>query len=129
MIMAKSRVRKKPVHQKRPGLNPVQRKALAKKNSETVSEYLTRMRHRMAWMFLIALDECDKVDVDQDTLMDIIDKFCETNDEYNVLMEKDGEEIADEKLNMRVNKILGLDPMEDTPDKIRGEGNYNMEEE
>ena len=78
---------------------------------------------------MIALDECDKVDVDQDTLMDIIDKFCETSDEYNALMEKDGEEIADEKLNMRVNKILGLGPMEDTPDKIRGEGNYNMEEE
>lgn len=127
--MAKSKVRKKPVHQKRPGLNPVQRKALAKKNSETVSEYLTRMHHRMAWMFVIALDECDKVDVDQDTLMDIIDKFCETSDEYNALMEKDGEEIADEKLNMRVNKILGLGPMEDTPGKIRGEGNYNMEEE
>lgn len=117
--MAKSK--KRPLATKRHGCNPAKREMLIDREVRSINSYLTEMRHRMMWMFIIALDECKSITVDQDTLINITDLFCETYDEYEAIRAKDGDEIADEKLNMRVNRLLGMDPMEDTPAKIRGE--------
>lgn len=118
--MAKPKIRRP----KKPGMNPAKKKAIIHHRVETeidrVQNWMVRERSKMLWCLIVALDEVESLTIDGNTLLEIIDQFNKTHDEYLAIEKEDGEEIANEKLNMRVNRILGIGDMEDTPDKLFG---------
>lgn len=111
--MAKSKV----MHKKRKP-NPAKEQMLAARAIKAGLRDHQRDRSRMIWFMVLALADNDKIDIDVDTLLEVIDSIKENIDDYDRIGKEDGFDIADEKLNMRVNKILGRDEFADTPEKL-----------
>lgn len=108
-----------------------QRLALAKQIKDSDN---TKAQVRYGWAVVVALDELEipeseVVCVTNDSgekvlklksshIMNVIETAAQTLKEFTEIVKVDGVEIADEKLNMRVNRVFGRDPMSDTPDKL-----------
>lgn len=111
--MAKSKV----MHKKRKQ-NPAKEQLLAARAIKAGFRDDQKARARMIWFMVLALADNEKIDIDVDTLLEIIDSIKENADDYDRIGKEDGFDIADEKLNMRVNKILGRDEFADSPEKL-----------
>ena len=102
---------------KKPGINPAKQKAIVKHKVESLMEIRYKDRCRMLWCMIISMAESG-VNFTQDDIMKIIDGVKENFDEFNELVNKYGEDLADEKLNIRANEVLGLDPLRNGPETL-----------
>ena len=102
---------------KKPGINPAKQKAIVKHKVESLMEIRYKDRCRMLWCMIISMAESG-VNFTQDDIMKIIDGVKENFDEFNELVNKYGEDLADEKLNIRANEALGLDPLSNGPEAL-----------
>ena len=100
---------------------PLSTPVKVKKAKDTINSILNdahETKSRMIWFMTIALAESECIDITTDELISIIDDVHKNADEYEAIVHKDGREIADEKLNRRINQIVHRDEMADTPDKL-----------
>ena len=102
---------------KKPGIKPAKQKAIVKHKVESLMEIRYKDRCRMLWCMIISMAESG-VNFTQDDIMKIIDGVKENFDEFNELVDKYGEDLADEKLNIRANEVLGLDPLSNGPETL-----------
>ena len=70
----------------------------------------------MLWCMIISMHENSDIEFTQDDIIKIINGVQDNFDEYNSLAQKYGEDLADEKLSMRVNEILTANPFSNEPD-------------
>lgn len=110
--------RSKPTVHKKKRDNPAKTQMIVAKEIRKGIENRQRDRSRMIWCMVIALADSEKVTIDSDALLEIIDAVGENIADYDRIKKEDGEEIADEKLNIRVNRVLGQDDFADTPEKL-----------
>lgn len=110
--------RSKPTAHKKKRDNPAKTQMLVAKEIRKGIENRQRDRSRMIWCMVIALADSEKVTIDSDALLEIIDAVGENIADYDRIKKEDGEEFADEKLNIRVNRVLGQDDFADTPEKL-----------
>lgn len=99
------------------GLNPAKQNLITKQKVESLLDIRRKDRLRMLWCMIISMSESDKVTFTQEAILDIAERIQSNFDEFNELVTKYGEDTADEKLNMRVNEVLGRDPLADEPSK------------
>ena len=102
---------------KKPGINQAKQKAIVKHKVESLMEIRYKDRCRMLWCMIISMAESD-VNFTQDDIMKIIDGVKANFDEFNELVDKYGEDLADEKLSIRANEVLGLDPLSNGPEAL-----------
>lgn len=110
--------RSKPTVHKKRKENPAKTQMMVAKELRKGIENKQKDRSRMIWCMIIALADSEKVVIDSDALLEVIDSVGENIDDYDRIKREDGEEIADEKLNIRVNRALGQDDFADTPEKL-----------
>lgn len=110
--------RSKPTVHKKKKANPAKTQMLVAKELRKGIENKQKDRSRMIWCMIIALADSEKVTIDSDALLEIIDAVGENIADYDRIKKEDGEEFADEKLNIRVNRALGQDDFADTPEKL-----------
>ena len=110
--------RSKPTVHKKKRDNPAKTQMMVAKEIRKGIENRHRDRSRMIWCMIIALADSEKVTIDSDALLEIIDAVGENIADYDRIKKEDGEEFADEKLNIRVNQVLGQDDFADTPEKL-----------
>ena len=103
---------------KKHGLNPAKQKLLAKQQVGSFLEKQRRERCRMLWCMIISMHENSDIEFTQDDIIKIINGVQDNFDEYNSLAQKYGEDLADEKLSMRVNEILTANPFSNEPDVL-----------
>lgn len=83
------------------------RKAIENRHSEE-----TKARLRIAWAFVVSMAETDGVELTPEQIADVVDGMSSNMVEYDAIRARDGEDVADTKLYMRVCEVLGQDPSE-----------------
>ena len=83
------------------------REAIENKHNED-----TKARLRMAWAFVVSMAETEGVELTPEQIADVVDGMNSNMDEYDAIKARDGDDVADTKLYMRVCEVLGQDPSE-----------------
>lgn len=112
--MAKS---KSTAHKKKK-MNPAKGRMMVAKELRKGVADKENERKRVLWCMFLALADNEKLNLDIETVTEIINAVGENIDDYERIKREHGEEIADEKLNIRVNRLCGRGDFSTTPDGL-----------